>query len=96
MTAITESNDVDFIPVNELVGSLQSYESDLPKSSKSKSMALKSVDDVDECGFDDELSSTKIVYLAKNLEIFSGITIERQEVQTLLNIKILGRMIPLR
>ena len=45
--AITESKDVDFIPVNELVGSLQSYELDLPKTSKSKSMALKSVDDVD-------------------------------------------------
>ena len=30
-------------------------------------MALKSVDD---CGFDDELSSTKIVYLAKNFRNF--------------------------
>ena len=29
-------------------------------------MALKSVDDVDRNGFDDELSSTKIAYLAKN------------------------------
>ena len=33
-------------------------------------MALKSVDDIDDCGFDDELSSTEIAYLAKNLEIF--------------------------
>ena len=41
MTAITESKDVDFIPVDELVGSLQSYELDLPKTSKSKSMALR-------------------------------------------------------
>ena len=67
VTAITESKDVDSIPVDELVGSLQSYESNLPKTNKSKSMALKSVDD---CGFDDELSSTEIAYLAKNFRNF--------------------------
>ena len=61
--AIIESKDVDSIPIDELIGSLQSYESDLPKTNKSKSMALKSVDD---CGFDDKLSSTEIAYLAKN------------------------------
>ena len=32
-------------------------------------MALKSVD-VDDCGFDDELSSTEIVYLTKNFRNF--------------------------
>ena len=36
--AITKSKDVDSIPVDELVRSLQSYESDLPKINKSKSM----------------------------------------------------------
>ena len=36
VTVITESKDVDFIPVDELVGSLQSYELDLSKTSKSK------------------------------------------------------------
>ena len=46
-TVITESKDVDSITVDELVGSLQSYELDLPKTNKSKSMTLKSVDDVD-------------------------------------------------
>ena len=66
MTAITESKDVDSIPVDELVGSLQSYELDLPKTSKSKSMDLKSVDDVDVGGFDDELSATEFTYLPKN------------------------------
>ena len=45
--AIIESKDVDSIPVDEIVGSLQSYELDLSKTSKSKSMALKSVDDID-------------------------------------------------
>ena len=33
-------------------------------------MALKSVDDVDGNGFDDEFSSTKIAYLAKNFRNF--------------------------
>ena len=59
VTAITKSKDVDFIPVDELVGSLQSYELNLPKTSKFKSMALKSVDDVDVSRFDDELSAIK-------------------------------------
>ena len=51
VTVITESKDVDFIPVNELVRSLQSYELILPKTNKSKSMALKSIDDDDGNGF---------------------------------------------
>ena len=87
MTTITESKDVDSIPVDELVGSLQSYESGFPKTNKSKSMALKSVDDVDDCGFDDELSSTEIAYLAKNLEIFSEIIIGGQEIETMLTLR---------
>ena len=70
VTAITESKDVDSIPVDELVGSLQSYELDLPKTGKSKSIALKSVDDVEVGGFDDELSATEITYLAKNFRNF--------------------------
>ena len=70
VTTITESKDVDSILVDELVGFLQSYESDLPKTNKSKSMALKSIDDVDDFGFDDELSSTKIAYLAKKFRKF--------------------------
>ena len=70
VTVITESKDVNSIPVDELVGSLQFYELDLPKTSKSKSMAFKSVDDVDGNGFDNELSTTKITYLAKNFRNF--------------------------
>ena len=70
VTAITENKDVNSILVDELVGSLQSYELDLPKTSKSKSMALKLVDDVDVGGFDDKLSTTKIAYLAKNFRNF--------------------------
>ena len=70
VTAITKSKDVDSIPVDELVGSLQSYELDLLKTSKSKSIVLKSVDNVEVGGFDDELSTTEIAYLAKNFRNF--------------------------
>jgi len=71
VTVITKSKDVDTIPVNELlVGSLQNYESDLPKTNKSKSMVLISVDDVDDNAFDDEISSTEIAYLAKQFRNF--------------------------
>ena len=70
VTIIIESKDVDSIPIDELVGSLQSYELDLPKTNKSNSMALKSVDDVDRNEFDDELSATEITYLAKNFRNF--------------------------
>ena len=70
VTVITKRKDVDSIPVDELVGSLQSYRLDLPKTNKSKSMALKSVDYVEGNGFDDELSSIEIAYLAKNFRNF--------------------------
>ena len=70
MTAITESKDVESLPVDELVGSLQFYELDLFKTSKSKSMAFKSVNDVEIGGFDDELFATEIAYLAKNFRNF--------------------------
>ena len=65
VTTIIESKDVNSISVDELVGSLKSYKLDLSKTNKSKSMALKSVDDANGNGFDDELSSTEIAYLAK-------------------------------
>ena len=70
MTVITESKNMDSIPVDELVGSLQSYKLDLPKTRKSKSMALKSVDDVEVGGFDDELSAIEIAYFAENFRNF--------------------------
>ena len=70
VTVITVSKDVDSIPVDELVGSLQSYELDLPKTNLFKSMAFKSIDDVNGNGFDDEISVTEIAYLAKNFRNF--------------------------
>ena len=70
VTVITESKDVDSILVDEFVGSLQFYELDFPKTNKSKSIALKSIDNVDGNGFDDELFVTEIAYLAKNFRNF--------------------------
>ena len=54
---------MDIILVDKLVGYVQSYESDLPKTNKS-------VDDVDDSGFDDEISSTEIAYLTNNFRNF--------------------------
>ena len=71
VTTIIESKDVDSIFVDKLVGSLQSYESDLPKSNKSfKSGALKSVDDVDNCGLMVNSHLLRLLILPRTLEIF--------------------------
>ena len=40
-------------------------------------MTLKSIDDVDDCGFDDELSSIEIAYLAQNFRNFLRINNRR-------------------
>ena len=96
VTAITESKDSDSIPIDELVGSLQSYKLNLPKTSKSKSMAFKSVDDVDVGGLMISYLLQKLLTLPRTLGIFLETTIDGQEIRTLLNLEILGRMIPLR
>ena len=93
VTAITESKDVDSIPVDELVRSLQSYELNLPKTSKSKSMALKSVD---VGSFDDELSATEIAYLAKNFRNFLRNNNRRERDKNTVEPRNLGRITPLR
>ena len=58
ITAIEESNNIDKIPLTELVGNLQTYELDLTriwKLSKSKSMALKGKrSDTDESSNDED------------------------------------------
>ena len=45
VTAIEESKDLDDIKVQELVGSLQTYEMSLPIQQKSKSLALKTINE---------------------------------------------------
>ena len=45
VTAIEESKDLDDIKVQELISSLQTYELSLPTQRKSKSLALKTVNE---------------------------------------------------
>ena len=45
VTAIEESKDLDDIKVQELIGSLQTYELSLPSQRKSKSFALKTINE---------------------------------------------------
>ena len=80
MTAITESKDVDSIPIDELVGSLQSYELDLRKTSKSNQWLLSLLTML---RLVDLLMSSllqRLLTLLKTLETFLGIVTEGQEV----------------
>ena len=45
VTAIEESKDLDMIKVQELIGSFQIYELSLPSQRKSKSLALKTINE---------------------------------------------------
>ena len=57
-------------------------------------MALKSVDDADGNGFDDDLSSIEIAYLAKNVRNFLMKNNRRARGKTMLNLGILRGMNP--
>ena len=59
-------------------------------------MALKSIDEINENGFDDELSATGISYLAKNFRNFLRNNNRREKVKIMLNLRILGGMNPLK
>ena len=68
VTAIEESKDLDEIKVQEPFGSLQTYELSLPNQRKSKSLALKTINErVEGHGLLDEDAVEKdVAYLAKN------------------------------
>ena len=72
VTAIEESKDLDDIKVQELVGSLQTYEMSLPNQWKSKSLALKTinekVEDQDSSG--EDVVDKDVAYLVKNFRKF--------------------------
>ena len=68
VTAIKESKDLDDIEVQELISSLQTYKLSLPNQRKSKSLALKTVNervDIHDSS-DDDAVEKDIAYLAKN------------------------------
>ena len=72
VTAIEESKDLDDIKVQELIGSLHTYELSLPNQRKSKSLALKTVNErvVVHDSSDDDAVEKDIAYLAKNFRKF--------------------------
>ena len=69
MTAIEESKDLNEIKVQKLIGSLQTYELSLPSQRKSKSLALKTINEgIEAQGSSDKDEVEKeVAYLAKNL-----------------------------
>ena len=68
VTVIKESKDLDDIKVQELISSLQTYEMSLPIKRKSKSLALKTinekVEDHDSSG--EDVVDKDVAYLVKN------------------------------
>ena len=72
VTAIEESKDLDDIKVQELIGSLQTYELSLPNQRKSKSLALKTVNErvAVHDSLNDDAIKNDIAYLAKNFRKF--------------------------
>ena len=72
VTAIEESKDLDEIKVQELVGSLQTYELSLPTQRKSKSLALKTINERVEAhdSSDENVIEKDVAYLVKNFHKF--------------------------
>ena len=72
VTAIEESKDLDEIKVQEIVGSLQTYELSLPTQRKSKSLALKTINERVEAhnSSDEDVVEKDVAYLAKNFRKF--------------------------
>ena len=68
VTAIEESKDLDEIKVQELIGSLQTYELSLPNQRKSKSLSLKTINERIEAHdlSDEDVVKKDVAYLAKN------------------------------
>ena len=72
VTAIEESKDHDDIKVQELISSLQAYELLLPTQRKSKSLALKTINERLEVhdSSDEDVFDKDVVYLVKNFRKF--------------------------
>ena len=68
VTAIKESKDLDEIKVQELIGSLQTYELSLPSQRMSKSLALKTINERIKAqdSSDEDKVEKEVAFLAKN------------------------------
>ena len=68
--AIKESTDLDEIKIQELIGSLQTYELGLPSHKSSKSLTLKTVNErMDDSSNEDDVEK-EVAFLAKNFKKF--------------------------
>ena len=88
VTAIEESKDLDDIKVQELIGSFQTYELLLPTQRKSKSFALKTINERLEVhdSLDEDVVDKDIAYLVKNFQKFlnaTGMDTFRKNVQSI-------------
>ena len=72
MTTIEESKDLNEIKVQELINSLQTYELSLPSQRKSKSLALKMINERIEAQYslEEDDVEKEVAFLAKNFRKF--------------------------
>ena len=72
VTAMKESKDLHDIKVQKLIGSLQTYELSLPSQRKSKSLALKTINERAEAhdASNEDGVEKEVAYLAKNFRKF--------------------------
>ena len=70
VTTIEESKDLDEIKIQELIGSLQTYELGLPSHKLGKSLALKTIAErMDDSSKEDDVEK-EVAFLAKNFRKF--------------------------
>ena len=66
VTTIEESKHLDEIKIQELIGSLQTYELGLPSHKSSKLLALKTITERMDDSFDEDNVEKKVAFLVKN------------------------------
>ena len=70
VTAIEESKDLDEIKIQELIGSLQTYDLGLPSHKTSKSLALKTIIKRMDDSFEKDGVEKDVAFLAKSFRKF--------------------------
>ena len=65
VTAMEESKDLDEIKIQELIGSLQTYELGLPSHKSSKSLTLKTITERMDDSSEEDDEEKEVAFLAK-------------------------------